>query len=150
MADPVIASVVLNDMDRTSLAAHGFRSWMLQELSSPYEVVINLFNDQEGRFQKLSEDRNPLCRPVIKTFPRPRFFNISAANNLGLHESSGEYVLFCNSDVIFPSSYLGAVTEELGSRAVSYADGWRVNLGEARTKALRAPSPGMMPIHNGR
>lgn len=140
MADPVIASVVLNDMDRTSLAAHGFRSWMLQELSSPYEVVINLFNDQEGRFQKLSEDRNPLCRPVIKTFPRPRFFNISAANNLGLHESSGEYVLFCNSDVIFPSSYLGAVTKELGSRDVSYADGWRVNLGEARTKALCDPS----------
>jgi hypothetical protein len=140
MASSVIASVVLNDMERTALAAHGFRSWMLQELSSPYEVVINLFNDEEERFQKLSEDRNPLCRPVIRTFARPGFFNISAANNLGLHASAGDYVLFCNSDVIFPSAYLGLVMKELRCRDVSYADGWRVNLGEARTKALNEPS----------
>ena len=140
MAVPVIASVVLNDMERTALAAHGFRSWMLQGCSSPYEVVINLFNDQERAFQRLSEDRNPLCRPVIRVFPRPSFFNISAANNLGLHEASGEYVLFCNSDVIFPSAYLSIVTDELRHRDISYADGLRVNLGEARTKILGVPS----------
>jgi hypothetical protein len=140
MAGPAIASVVLNDMDRTALAAHGFRSWMLQDFSNPYEVVINLFNDQEQTFQRLSEERNPLCRPVIRTFPRPGFFNISAANNLGLHQSSGEYVLFCGSDVIFPSSYLGTVTDELRRRDISYVDGLRINLGEARTKALGIPS----------
>jgi len=140
MAGSVIASVVLNDMDRTALAAHGFRSWMLQECSSPYEVVINLFNDREQVFRRLSEDRNPLCQPVIRVFARPGFFNISAANNLGLYESSGEYVLFCNSDVIFPSGYLNVVTSELRHRGIGYADGVRVNLGEARTKTLSVPS----------
>jgi hypothetical protein len=147
MADSVIASVVLNDMERTELAVHGFRSWMLQDFSSPYEVVINLFNDQERTFRMLSENRNPLCRPLIRTFPRPSFFNISAANNLGLHQSSGEYVLFCGSDVIFPSSYLDTVTDELRRRDISYVDGLRVNLGEARTRTLRPPS-GYTPAAN--
>src|SRR4051795_5441010 len=78
-------SVVLNIMGRLELADYGFRSWMLQDLDRPYEVVCNLFNDQQARYEQLAQGRNSNCRLVIHAYERPAFFNISAANNLGLH-----------------------------------------------------------------
>lgn len=135
-SENVVASIVLNDMDRSSLAAYGFRSWMLQDIQEPYEVVINLFNDERPRYEALTHGANSACQPVIRVYDKPRFFNIAAANNLGLHFSTGTYVLFANSDVIYPSNYLRELTEELRKRDICYATGARVGLSPEQTLAL--------------
>jgi len=123
-------------MDRSSLAAYGFRSWMLQDVQEPYEVVINLFNDERPRYEALTQGRNSACRPVIRVYAKPLFFNIAAANNLGLHFSTGTYVLFANSDVIYPSSYLRELMGEFRKRDICYATGSRVNLSLEQTAGL--------------
>jgi hypothetical protein len=135
-SENVVASIVLNDMDRSSLAAYGFRSWMLQDIQEQYEVVINLFNGERLRYEALALGRNSACQPIIRVHDKPRFFNIAAANNLGLHFSTGTYVLFANSDVIHPSNYLREFTEELRKRDICYAQGSRVNLSPERTLAF--------------
>jgi len=135
-SENVVASIVLNDMDRSSLAAYGFRSWMLQDIQEPYEVVINLFNDESPRYEALTRGANSACQPVIHVHDRPRFFNIAAANNLGLHFSTGTYVLFANSDVIYPSNHLREFTGELQERDICYSQGARVNLTREQTLAL--------------
>ena len=132
----VAASIVLNDMDRSTLAAYGFRSWMLQDISEPYEVILNLFNDQRDLFGALTVGRNPVCVPVLRSYDRPQFFNVSAANNLGLHFSTGDYVVFANADVIHPSNYLRELVGELRRHDICYATGARVNLSSAQTVAL--------------
>src|SRR3954453_14150296 len=130
-------SVVLNVMGRVELAECGFRSWMLQERSGPYEVVLNLFNNEQPRFEALAEGRNPECRLVIHTYDRPPFFNISAANNLGLHHATGRYVLFANADMIYPSDRARLLVQEVAERNLGFAMAARVDLREEQAKALK-------------
>ena len=77
-------SIVLNDMDRTFFAGYGFRSWLLQDMDESYEVIINLFNDQKSYFDNLTAGANPNANIKICVYDRPAYFNISAANNLGI------------------------------------------------------------------
>lgn len=136
----MIATIVLNDMDRTREATYGYRSWLLQDISQPYEVVLNLFNDQRPLFEALAKDGNLRCTIKTNVFPPPKFFNISAANNIGLHFATGKYVIFANSDIIYPSHYLRLLVEELDRRQICYAIGAaRVNLSAAQTRALAEP-----------
>ena len=135
----MIASIVLNDMDRSQYAAYGFRSWLLQDLTEEYEVILNLFNDKKAHFEALAEGANPFCRVRIISHEPPRFFNISAANNLGLHYARGKYVLFANSDIVHQGSYLRSVMTELERRALSYVMGTRVNLNALQTSRLLNP-----------
>jgi Glycosyl transferase family 2 len=140
MESSVRASIVLNDMQRTHEAAYGFRSWILQDMDEPYEVVLNLFNDKESLFENLMQGGNPNCQCRIQSYPPPAFFNISAANNLGLARSTGQYVLFANSDIIYPQSYLRTLTGELARRDLCYLLGSRVDLSEEETGTLRPAS----------
>ncbi|MEW5802902.1 MAG: glycosyltransferase [bacterium] len=135
----MIASIVLNDMNRTFYAAYGYRSWMLQDIQQPYEVILNLFNDKEHYFKMLSSGCNSRCTPVIKSYPQPEFFNIAAANNLGLYYANGTYVLFANSDVIYPSNFLREYIRELSMRKICYALGSRVYLNARQTQSLSEP-----------
>jgi hypothetical protein len=130
------ASIVLNDQSRTDLSSYGFRSWMLQEIDQPYEVIVNVFNDRRGVFEKLSEGKNPNCKVIINTYDPPEVFNISAANDLGLHFATGKYVLFANADIIHPSAYLRTVAGEMHKRDLHYLIGMRANLTKERTAAL--------------
>lgn len=132
-----VASIVLSDMDRTREASYGFRSWILQQTNLPYEVILILFNDEESQFRALAADAPPNCHLIIKSFSRPAFFNISAANNLGLHYSTGKHVFFANSDIIYLSDYLRNVCAELESRGFYYAHGSRGNLTERVTRSLK-------------
>jgi hypothetical protein len=109
---------------------------MLQDTAEPYEVVLCLFNAQEPHFLKLAEGRNPLCDVIIRTFEPPSFFNISAANNLGLHFARGTFVLFANSDTVYPSHYLSTFVGELRARSISYALGSRTTIPFDQTRAL--------------
>ena len=136
MSEPVVASIVLNDQTRTDLASYGFRSWMLQEIDQPYEVIVNLFNDREAVFEDLAKGKNPLCRVIIKKYAPPAVFNISAANNIGLHFATGTYVMFANADIIHPSGFLRAVAGEMSRRNLHYVVGTRSNLTPERTAAL--------------
>jgi len=129
-------SIVLNDMHRTHEAVYGFRSWMLQDTDTPYEVILNLFNDQAPLFETLAQGRSPTCQYRIHSYRPPEFFNISAANNLGLAQSTGKYVIFSNSDVIYPSHYLSTLIGELARRNLFYVQGSRVNLLPKVTAAL--------------
>ena len=109
-------------MGRLELADYGFRSWMLQELDRPYEVILLLFNDQQARFEKLAEVPHPNCRLLIKSYERPAFFNISViANNLGIHFARGRYILFANADVIYPGGTARTISDELTRRDICYA-----------------------------
>jgi hypothetical protein len=139
MAADIRASIVLSDMNRTREAAYGFRSWMLQDLQEPYEVVLNLFNDKEDFFRDLAKGGNPNCICRIQTYRPPSFFNISAANNLGLARANGQFVLFANSDIVYPSHYLRTFTGELLRRDLAYLLGARINLGQDETKDLPEP-----------
>lgn len=130
-------SVVLNVMGRLELADYGFRSWMLQADSGPFEVVLNLFNDQKQRYEALAQDRTAACQLSIHSYPKPAFFNISAANNLGLHHARGEYVFFANADVIYPSGSMRTLVQECCDRRLGYAMGGRVDLTEAQAAALK-------------
>ena len=130
-------TVVLNDMDRSEQASYGFRSWLLQDMDEPYEVVVNLFNDREAFFRKLSEDANPFCHSRICIYTPPAFFNIAAANNLGLHLARGKYVLFANSDIVYPSDFLRRLLGEMIRRGLHYMLGARVNLNADQTRSLR-------------
>jgi len=131
----VAVSIVLNDMDRTEFALHSFRSWLLQDFAYPYEVIINLFNDKDYLFERLSP-RNPNAIPIIKRYSRPTYFNISAANNLGLHFATGNYVMFANSDIIYPSSFLSMFISEILTRGIYYALGSRCDLYPDETNML--------------
>ena len=137
MAEPIRVTIILNDMERTDLAVYGFRSWLLQEVDFPYEVVLVLFNDRRERFDVLCEAAHPQCVPRIHVYDPPEFFNISAANNLGLHAATGRYVLFANSDIIYPSHYLRSVVRELETHQLAYLQGSRINLTPAQTQQLR-------------
>lgn len=132
-------SIVLTDMDRTAFALHGFRSWLLQDFDEPYEVIICLFNEEKRQFERLCQTGNPNATIKIYSWERPEHFNISAANNLGLHYAQGHWVFFANSDVIYPSGYLKPVVDELRARDLWFALGSRVNLSYTLTEGLNSP-----------
>jgi hypothetical protein len=134
----VDASIVLNVMGLRELATRGFRSWLLQDIPRPYELILNLFNDARPMFDRLLDGINPICRLLIKEYKPPEYFNTSAANNLGLHVSSGAYVLFANADIIYPSHFLRRALAELARRDIRFAIASRVNLNPQQTIALRA------------
>ena len=123
-------------MERTYFASYGFRSWLLQDISESYEIIINLFNDQAHRFHELQVGANTNACVVIKVYERPTYFNISAANNLGLHFATGKYALFANSDIIYPRHFLRTFIGEISRRNISYALGARINLAENWTEGL--------------
>src|SRR3954462_15747994 len=137
MNSDVALTVVLNAMGRLNLAELGSRSWMLQEWDRPYQVVLSLFNDERERFEKLTEDKNPNCQVWIRTYQKPAFFNISAANNLGLHFATGEFVQFANSDIVYPSWHGRRFAENMRRSRLGYAAGARYNVSEELTAALR-------------
>ena len=141
----MFASLVLHDMDRYWFASYRFRLWMLQDFDQPYEIVLCLFNDECRRFETLTRGGNPAARPLIKSHPRPRSFNISAANNVGLHHAGGEYVLFANSDFVYPSHFLRTFVGELRRRGIQYALASRVELSREQTAAL----PGVAAVRAG-
>ena len=132
-----VLSVVLNAMGRLELADLGFRGWMLQNWDEPYEVILSLFNDQQPRYEALTVGKNPKCSVIIKSYDRPAFFNISAANNLGLHFATGQYVMFANSDVVYPSQFGKQFVAGLRRHAAGYAQASRYNLSNERTQQLR-------------
>jgi len=142
------ASIVVNVMGLRELAAYGFRSWMIQDYGQPYEVVLNLFNDARPIFEKLREGANPNCRVVINEVEPPEMFNISAANNLGLHLSTGKYVIFANSDIIHPAHFLSRAMGELEARSICYAVASRMNLSQQQNKLLRS-DPGSYTREQG-
>jgi hypothetical protein len=132
------ASIILTDMDRTAEASYGFRSWILQETDLPYEVILILFNDREKHFEALTSNAAPNCRVIIRSFPCPPFFNIAAANNLGIHFSTGKYLFFANSDVIHVSDYLQEAVAELNARNLHFATGSRSDLNSGRNAFTKA------------
>jgi hypothetical protein len=136
----MIASIILNDMNRTREASYGYRSWMLQDIQEPYEVILNLYNDQKPQFESLGAGGNPYCSRGTNVFAPNAFFNSSAANNIGLHFASGKYVFFTNSDIIYPSNYLRIVSKEISKRDVCFSLGSRINLNSDQTSSLSAPS----------
>ena len=131
------ATIILNDMERSELAAYGFRSWITQNCEATYEVVLNLFNYKAEFFNKLCDKKNPNCHVVIKTYDPPKFFNISAANNLGLFVAQGDYVLFANSDIIYPSFFLNTFVDELQKRSLFYATAARVDLNKQQMQGIK-------------
>lgn len=130
-------SIILCAMGRLELADYGFKSWMLQKTDQSYEVVLSLFNDQQPRFEQLAQGRNPNCRLIIKSYERPEFFNISVANNLGIHFSDARYVFIANADVIYPSDMADKLMRNVCARGISYAVTSRRNLSESQTKSLK-------------
>ncbi len=134
-----IASIIINDQDRTDLASYGYRSWMLQDIDYSYQVILNLFNDKKEVYARLSVGANPVCKQIMKTYTPRQIFSISAANNLGLYFSTGKYVIFANSDVIFPGDYLRRVIDEVSRRQISYAIGTGVKLRKEQTRVLLPP-----------
>jgi hypothetical protein len=132
----MIVSIVLNDMDRTFFALYGFRSWLLQDISEPYEIIFNLFNNQAQRFHELQVGANTNACVIMKVYERPNYFNISAANNLGLHVAKGKYVLFANSDIIYPRHFLREFIGEISKKNIFYALGARINLAANWTTGL--------------
>jgi hypothetical protein len=135
----MIASIILNDMARTKEARYGYRSWMLQDIQEPYEVILNLFNDKRPDFQSLEKGCNSYCSKIIKVFSPNSFFNSSAANNIGFYFSSGKYIFFTNSDIIYPSNYLRTVLKDLSRRELCYSLGSRINLDINQTSSLLDP-----------
>jgi hypothetical protein len=122
------ASIVLNVLGLRDLAVYGFRSWMIQGLQRPYEVILNLFAPTRELFDPLIEGKNPNCEVRIIQHPEPNYFNVSAANNYGLHVSRGRYVVFANADVIYPGNFLTRALTSLEQRDLCYAIAARVNL----------------------
>lgn len=130
-------SVVLNDMDRTEAALLSFRSWLLQSAHFDFRVVMNVFNDRRVDYERVaSEVRQGSTAALIVEHPRPAAFNISAANNIGLHYCDGDWVFFANSDVVHTAAYLRRIMTELERRNLLYAIGGRVNLDQLQTREL--------------
>ncbi len=135
----ISASIVLNVMGLRELAVYGFRSWMLQDSDRPYEVILNLFTKARDMFDPLVEGKNPNCIVQIQEREEPEFFNISAANNLGLHLSIGAHVMFANSDIIYPAHFLRRAMAELTGRDICYALAARMNMTAAQCEKLKPP-----------
>jgi glycosyltransferase involved in cell wall biosynthesis len=72
-------------------------------------------------------------------YPRPRSFNISAANNIGIHYAKGNYVVIANSDIIYPPDYLETLGSELLKQNMYFTTTSRVQLSKAQTMGLRPP-----------
>lgn len=132
-----VVSVILNVMAFPELAMYGLRSWLLQDFKRPYEVVLSVYNNETTRFEPLLKDKNPNCRVILKSFDPPEFFNISAANNVGMNLSSGEYVFFANADVIYLGDFLSRAVWEFEHHHLAYAVAARVNLLKEHVDALK-------------
>jgi hypothetical protein len=139
-ASECLCSVAISTMGGVELALYGFRSWLLQDIDEPYEVIVNLFNDAAPRFEALREGANPHCRVFIRSHPAPAFYNISASNNLGIHFARGRYVLVVNADIIYRADLIRRSIADLDRRQVAYALASRVNLTEEQTRSLQPPA----------
>ena len=135
--EPTGLSVVLNIMGRLELADYGFRSWMLQDSGEPYQVVLNLFNNERDRYEKLTEGKSANCQVVINSYEKPAFFNISSANNLGIHHATGQFLMFANSDMIYPSHAVRTIRREVMDREICFAIASRSNLVTDQVKQLK-------------
>ena len=135
---PVTATVVLNDMNRTEYALYGFRSWMLQDIDRPYEVVLNLFNDRRGGFDVLARGANPHCRAVINVFDPPTVFSIFRRPTISAFTSPPEpmscWPIRMSSA---PSHFLRRAMDELDRREICYCTSTRINLTPEQTDALK-------------
>jgi hypothetical protein len=138
-SENISVSIVLNVMGLRELAVYGFRSWMLQDYDQPYEVILSLFTKARDMFDPLVEGKNPNCIVRITEYEEPEYFNISAANNLGLHLSKGRYVMFANSDIIYPAHFLKRAMAELSGRDICYAIAARMNMTGAQCQRLKPP-----------
>lgn len=138
LSRPVV-SIVLNDMDRSRETAFGFRSWLLQDCDFSFEIILSLFNEEAPSFEKMRAGANPDAQVLIHTYAPPLAFNVAAANNLGLHVASGEFVIFANSDVVYPPAFLRSVIGDMKSRGLSYICGARINLTASQTASLMPP-----------
>jgi hypothetical protein len=141
-ADPNIdASIVLNVLGLRDLATYGFRSWLLQDYDRPYEVVLNLFAPCRDMFDPLVEGKNPNAIVNVREYETPAFFNISAANNLGLHAARGKYVMFANADVIYPGQFLKRALAEMNRREIVYAVAARSNMTAKQSDKVHEKTP---------
>src|SRR5688572_19981538 len=140
-ASDIQASIVMNVLGLAELGVYGFRSWMIQDYDRPYEVILNLFGESKRpMFEPLTKGANPNCRPRIIAHPEPNYFNTSAANNYGLYQARGRYVIFVNADMIYPGKFLTRAMGELERGDISYAVAARVNLTEAISSKLKPAS----------
>jgi hypothetical protein len=140
--DPNIdASIVLNVLGLRELAVYGFRSWMLQDYDRPYEVVLNLFAPCRELFDPLVVGKNPNAIVSVYQYETPPFFNISAANNLGLHKGRGKYIMFANADVIYPGWFLQRAMSELNGRDLAYAVAARCNMTPQQSDTVHHKTP---------
>jgi hypothetical protein len=134
------ASIVLNVMGLQDLAVYGFRSWLIQNYDQPYEVILNLLAPCRHLFDPLLQGINPHCTPRIFQYDQPAYFNVSASNNLGLHHSTGQNVIFANADMIYPGHFLKSAMAELTGRTIHYAVAARFNMTPDHNRRLK-PSP---------
>src|SRR6185437_3037494 len=139
--DDIPVSIILNVMGLRELAVYGFRSWLLQDYDRPYEVLLNLFAPCRNLFDPLVEGKNPNATVSVFQYDTPAFFNVSAANNLGLHKSRGRHVMFANADIIYPGAFLQRAMFELSERNICYAVAARCNMTAKQTQDVHRKTP---------
>ena len=92
-------------------------------------------------FDPLLDGKNPQAYVSVQQYQTPEFFNVSAANNLGLYKSRGRYLMFANADIIYPGSFFRRAMFELTEHHISYAVAARCNMTQPQTQNIHAKSP---------
>lgn len=132
-------TIILNCASRPEEAQYGFLSWLLQDFQSEFEVLLNLFGQNVMEFNKLKEKATANAMSHIYDERPCKFFNISAANNLGAVRAKGDLLIFANSDIVHPSFFLRELVSEFERANLHYAICNRINLTDEEVAEFRNP-----------
>lgn len=107
MINNLFCSICLFDYGY-SYSKYGFKSWILQDYSSKFKVIINVLNKEDvEEYKKLSENKSENCEIVINQLNFEEDYNIPISNNIGLQFSKDcSYSIFPDSDIIYKSDFL--------------------------------------------
>ncbi|MGL5676636.1 MAG: glycosyltransferase family 2 protein [Cellulosilyticaceae bacterium] len=92
-------SIIIVNYNTYDLTKQTIESVQEQQLAWPYEIMLVDNASADGSIEALQEDfRGLIAQGIVKVFCNGDNLGFSKANNIGIRESKGKYVLLLNSD----------------------------------------------------
>jgi len=80
-----------------------------QSYSGPWELVLSLNTNEEDEIEKLNKLVDKIDKPTVKVVDSSQVRSASYARNIGVKNSQGEFLIFCDGDDIADSDWLSEI-----------------------------------------
>ena len=128
--DPIISIIILNKDGKNDLR-HCLDSLIKHHPNEKYEIIIVDHNSKDGS-KKLIRDYMPSVPIRLMAYAANNSF--SYANNRAAEIAAGEFLLFCNNDIIFTEPVLKKLIESFNKQHIGLA-GFTLFYGEYQNEA---------------